>query len=78
MAEKMTSFLGIKVVENPSMLATGWFIKDAEGRILCCGTIGLGALDTPEAKTEASKIEGGTRAFDLLERRALDEAAHDR
>ena len=62
-----TSFHGLPVILNEGMMRTAWFIRDADGRILSCGTIGMGVLETPGADAkDAAKIECGGSVYALL------------
>lgn len=78
----MTVFDGITVVLNEGMLRRGWFIRDAEDRILACGTIGMGEMRTPGAdQRTAAKIECGSAVYELIRARTAtpekEESRHD-
>lgn len=58
---------GLRVVEKPDMMASAWFLKDAEGNILRSGVVGMGELKTPGAdQTKADTIECGSSLYAAL------------
>lgn len=55
---------GLEIVEKPEMAGNAWFLKDAEGRILRSGVIGMGELKTPGADQDtATTIECGSDLY---------------
>lgn len=61
------TFNGLPVEMNEHMMRTAWFIRDAEDRVLSCGSIGMGVLETPGADSkDAAKIECGASVYALL------------
>ena len=58
---------GLTIVEKPEMVRNAWFLKDAEGRILRSGVIGMGELATPGADQDtATTIECGSGLYAAL------------
>jgi hypothetical protein len=58
---------GLKIVENEGMMRNAWFLKDAEGRILRSGVIGMGEFKTPGAdQNTATTIECGSDLYAAL------------
>lgn len=58
---------GLTVVEKTGMMRNAWFLKDAEGRILRSGVIGMGELRTPGAdQNTATTIECGSDLYAAL------------
>lgn len=58
---------GLKIVEKPEMMRNAWFLKDAEGRVLRSGVIGMGELKTPGAdQNAATTIECGSDLYAAL------------
>lgn len=58
---------GLTIIEKPDMMRNAWFLKDAEGRILRSGVIGMGELKTPSADQDtATTIECGRDLYAAL------------
>lgn len=68
----MTAFLnanviGLTIVENPRFINVGWLLKDADGRALRSGVIGMGEIKTPGAdQNTATTIECGSDLYAAL------------
>lgn len=61
------NILGLAIVEKPGMMDSGWFLKDADGRILRSGAIGLGEMRTPDADQDtAASLECGSGLYAAL------------
>ena len=58
---------GLTIVENEGMMRNAWFLKDAVGRILRSGVIGMGEISTPGADQDsATTIECGSGLYAAL------------
>ena len=58
---------GLKIVEKEGMMRNAWLLKDAKGRILRSGVIGMGELKTPGAdQNTATTIECGSDLYAAL------------
>lgn len=55
---------GLTIVEKPGMHRGGWFLKDAVGRVLRSGVIGMGEIKTRGAdQNSATTIECGSDLY---------------
>lgn len=59
--------IGLTIVEKPGMMLNAWILKDAEGRALRYGVIGMGEIKTPGADQDsATTIECGSDLYAAL------------
>jgi len=59
--------MGLTIVKKPGMHRSGWFLKDADGRVLRSGVAGMGEIKTLGAdQNSANTIECGSDLYAAL------------